>query len=454
MPEPLAQERPDRVVGRSARGCRARPASRRAGGSGPARNGCGSARGSPSGASRRRARPGRSSRPDRRPVEVARVERLQRVAHDDPSAPPLGAGRWRRHVEQLADRHGRRPALVGALVAAGVGDDQAVGGGQQRVEQQLAVLAARRRCSPTRGSQQQDVVAVAERRGAGTRRRRGPCRQITRCGHRAHRHQRADGEVAGAEVGPGRAAGEPVGQQRRGPRRATAGRRRRRPRLGDDVVEQALELAALPRRRARSSAQSASAAPAMAVAQPADGLGVGERVDARRRAGSTNSAKRPARSIAPLSTSSSGSAPPNRRPVLLGHRDPQQQPVEARRPTCPPATRLEPVGRAMLRVEAPADPRLRRPTRRSGPRSSSSRRNRRRTGGAVGEVEHLRRRSAARRRGRAARPPRRGPGWSGAASGRPGGRAAARPPSGRRRTTRRRRTSRGSAARTSRCRGT
>ena len=67
-------------------------------------------------------------------------------------------------------------------------------------------------------------------------------------GHRAHRDERADGEVAGPEVGPGRAPPEAVGEE--GPevgapeldRAHDAGRAR----LLDQLVEQALQLHALP----------------------------------------------------------------------------------------------------------------------------------------------------------------------------------------------------------------
>ncbi len=77
--------------------------------------------------------------------EVAGVERLQWVAHHDAGAGRRAIGAARRrvdHVEQLADRHRRRAPDVGALVVAGVGDDQLVGRGEHGVEQQLAVLAA------------------------------------------------------------------------------------------------------------------------------------------------------------------------------------------------------------------------------------------------------------------------------------------------------------------------
>ena len=175
---------------------------------------------------------------------------------------------------------------------------------------------------------------------------------------------------------------------------------------------------------------------------------------------STSSAKRPARSIAPLSTSSSGSTPPNSRcssSVIV-------TPSSTRsRPGAPGAgvERVELERRAVRGVEAPADAARRRPSPRCRARSSSSKPEAAAHRLAVGEVEHLRGGQPLARRGRAARRRRRAPGWSGAASGRRAGRA------GRAGATsagsaslvvvvrpRRRRTSPGSAARTSRCPGT
>ena len=136
---------------------------------------------------------------------------------------------------------------------------------------------------------------------------------------------------------------------------------------------------------------------------------------------SISSAKRPARSIAPLSTSSSGSTPPEQPLVVLGHRHAEQQAVgparqvpvgscsslngarcAASRPQRIPLSRdplLDPREVVVVETEAAAD-RL-----------------------AVGEVEHLRGgqplagelEQLARRR--------RAPDWSGAASGRRAGRA-------------------------------
>ena len=82
----------------------------------------------------------------------------------------------------------------------------------QRVEQQLAVLGARVALADVRVGEQQ-VVAVARRLAredavVEAEQADDPVR------HRAHRHQRADRQVAGAEVRPRRAALEALGEQR------------------------------------------------------------------------------------------------------------------------------------------------------------------------------------------------------------------------------------------------
>src|SRR5690606_20260653 len=74
--------------------------------------------------------------------EVARVERLQRVAYHH-LVERLRPGRGGDGVEQLPERHRGRAAGAGALVGARVHHDQVLGGGADRVEEQLAVLAAR-----------------------------------------------------------------------------------------------------------------------------------------------------------------------------------------------------------------------------------------------------------------------------------------------------------------------
>ena len=183
-------------------------------------------------------------------VEVAQVERLQRVLDDHPLARRRRVGEPRGaidDVEQLAERDRRRPPQVRPLVPGRVRDHQVVGRGQHRVEQQLAVLAAGVAIADVRIEEEQ-VVAVA-RRLPGEDAVVESHQADDAMRHRPHRDERADREVPGAEARPRRSAAQPVGEQR-----ADLGQRQRRLRdraggraLGDDVLEQAAELDALPR---------------------------------------------------------------------------------------------------------------------------------------------------------------------------------------------------------------
>ena len=158
----------------------------------------------------------------------------------------LGAHRPIDDVEQLADRNGRRAAQVRALVCPRVGDDQPLGRRHQRVKQHLAVLGARVAVADV-GLGEQQVVAVAA----------GPARELAvvepedahdPVRNRAHRVQRADRQVAGAEVRPRRAPAKAIGEQHAdvGELELGAASRRRLAGIGVDVAEQALELATLP----------------------------------------------------------------------------------------------------------------------------------------------------------------------------------------------------------------
>jgi hypothetical protein len=179
--------------------------------------------------------------------EVLGVERLERVMDDDRVAWPLpvdGPHRPVDHVEQLPDGDGGRALGVRALVAAGVGDEKAVARRHQRVEQQLAVLRARVALTDVRVVQA-EVVAVA--RGLAREDAVVQAEQADDAvGDRPHRHERAERQVARAEVGPGGAALEPFLQERpdfgEGDREAAGG-----PGLLVEVLEKPVELAALPR---------------------------------------------------------------------------------------------------------------------------------------------------------------------------------------------------------------
>ena len=234
-------------------------------GSGPAKNGGGSVRGPAAAA--------RTGVPERveaeRPLvlsawrEVARVERLQRVVGGDDVAHPRAVGTRRRpveRVEQLAERHGRRHGRAGALVGAGVGDDEVVLGGADGVEEQLAVLAARVALADPRVAGEH-VVAVA-----GALPREDAVVQAEQADdavrHRAHRHEGADGQRAGAEAGPGRPAGEAARRAGRARRRGRAARCcRRRPRR----CRRARRAAAAAARPCRTSS---AASPLTASSRP------------------------------------------------------------------------------------------------------------------------------------------------------------------------------------------
>ena len=214
--------------------------------------------------------------------------------------------------------------------------------------------------------------------------------------------QRADGQVAGAEVGARRAAREAVGEQR-----AHLGERERRVavaparRLGDDLVEQALQLGALPGVARRGRGQrvggvgdrarptpsigcrraSASSAPAEPVDQLGEAAGEVDRaaVDVVER----QHARRTAAGRPRSSSRRAAAGPGPARQVPVGQR------VELER-------------RAVRGVEAPADAASRDPVLRA------ARGRRRRAGSGAAPARGRRgrapaRRSAAARRARAAR---------------------------------------------------
>ena len=183
-------------------------------------------------------------------LEVAGVVGLQRVPGQDRLA-HRRRGRAVGGVEQLAERDGGWATGAGVLVGAGVGDDDVLGRGEQRVEQAAGGPRCGASRSPVSGRRSQHVVAVD-----GAAAREHPVVESDQAHDavrdRAHRHHRADGERAGAEVGARRSAGQPGLQQRadvgaaaarvrrprttrpHGPARARAGaaarRRPRRPR--------------------------------------------------------------------------------------------------------------------------------------------------------------------------------------------------------------------------------
>ena len=139
---------------------------------------------------------------------------------------------------------GRRCA--GPLVGAGVGDHHLLGGGQQRVQHQLPVLGAGITFTDS-GFPGQHVVAVLpggawEDPVVHAQQADHPVR------HRPHRHHGAHGEGAGAEVRPGRPAGQPAGEQRPdvGPARAKCVPHRPASRSPATVGELAAQFRGLP----------------------------------------------------------------------------------------------------------------------------------------------------------------------------------------------------------------
>ncbi len=200
-------------------------------------------------------------------LEVARVERLEGMLHDDrlPGSARRPAHRVVDDVEQLADGDGRRTRQVRALVTSRVGDHQVVLRRQQGVEEELAVLAAHVAVAdPGRTRGQVVPVPLDVPREAAVvepEQAHHPVRD------RTHRDEGADGEVPGPEVRPRRLALEPVRHDRADVVTAQlhaagvlAGRR-----LGHELLQQGGELRALPVVARRGRAQR--------VGRPGQGVG-------------------------------------------------------------------------------------------------------------------------------------------------------------------------------------
>ena len=131
---------------------------------------------------------------------------------DDDALPDLLRGGHVEGVQQFVQRHRGRTRLPRVLIGPGVGDDQLFGGRADGVEQQLPVLRTDVAFAGHRVAGQH-VVAVddAEAREDAvveTDQADHPVR------HGPHRHHRAHGQGSGAEVGPGRASGQVLVEQR------------------------------------------------------------------------------------------------------------------------------------------------------------------------------------------------------------------------------------------------
>jgi hypothetical protein len=114
-------------------------------------------------------------------------------------------------VEQFADGNSRGASEVAALVAAGIGDDEAIGRSQECVEEELAILGASIAVAEV-GIGGDEVVAVSfdvarEDAVVETEETHDSVR------HRAHWDEGANGEVPGAKVRSRRATAEPIAQK-------------------------------------------------------------------------------------------------------------------------------------------------------------------------------------------------------------------------------------------------
>ncbi len=149
------------------------------------------------------------------------------VTTDSVASPPSAVRAVRSMTSSSSDRGtaGGRGSLVRSS-APGGRDDEAVGGRQERVEEQLAVLGPGIAITDERVAGAESSPSAG--RCPGNAPSSSPSTQTTRCGHGPHRHQRAHGDGAGAEVGAGREPTEPVGEQR--PHLGQRQRPRRRPR--------------------------------------------------------------------------------------------------------------------------------------------------------------------------------------------------------------------------------
>jgi hypothetical protein len=133
---------------------------------------------------------------------------------DDDTRRPAGRAALRdvHGVQQLTDGYRRGSLRTGALVRAGVQDDQMVSSRHERVEEQLTVLSATVTLAD-QGLAEEEVIAVTRR---PTRERPVVHAEKTDhpVWHRPHRNHGAHRQMTGAEAGSGRAALQSTGQER------------------------------------------------------------------------------------------------------------------------------------------------------------------------------------------------------------------------------------------------
>ena len=300
-------------------------------------------------------------------VEAPRAGGAQRARRRSSAGPTAAAGgggrstsrarptvgrcaRWRRSTSRssLTGTAGGSTSLVRAS-RPGVGDDERVAGGEHRVEQELAVLGPAVVVAEVAGSQRAGRRRRARRRG-GRRRRRG------RRGTRPGGARTASGTSVHIVRSPVRNAARVGWPRRRSARRSriSASRSGGPPPAAGlvlDLGQQPVELGPLP-----------------GVGGPGVEEQVGGGVDRRHPSASgrgsvrsrtasprrpTSSAKRPARSMSPESTSSSGRTPPTSRWSSSDIATPSRRRC---RPAShvPVSTAARSYGRPVGAVEAPA----------------------------------------------------------------------------------------------------
>ena len=257
-------------------------------------------------------------------------------------------------VEQLAEGDGGRAVLAGGLVEAAVGDHESFAGGHDRVEQELAVLAAQVALAGERGAGE-DVVAV-DGRGAREHAVVETEQAHDAVRHRAHRHHGADGERAGAEVGPGRLARQPFGHQCADVGEPQLEGAAGAPRVAGECRELALHLAGLPLVAAGDGGEGVEAL-AEGVEPVVDGVAAAQPVgdclqpveELGEPAGQLDAGR-------PDVVERQGGADPARAVGLrvVGHRHPGEDPVEAEAPGVLDVA-VEPVRRPVLLVVGPTD---------------------------------------------------------------------------------------------------
>ena len=393
-PSRCAQEAADRVPAGTDAGRRARRPAAVAAGSGSRRNGRAGAAGSAAAPRSGERGPVEAERPGRR-VAGTKLRasngcsgwRDQHVlAHRAPASRCALEG-----VEQLAERHRGRPLRAVVLVGAGVGDHERLARRRRIASSSSCRSSLRRSRSPVSGSRastsspsttaaaREDAVVEAEQADHPVR-------------HRAHRHHRADGERAGAEVragGPAAAAAAPAARARRPAAAASLVRRRAARRRPSASSSSRSSCAGLPaRRRGGTAVEAASTPSTSASSHSLDGASPSQRLDDPRAAG-----RRARRTGRPGRCRAADVVERQRVRRASGARPrPSSTPSSSRSSRCArcSARSRQPVRRAVRRRRGPSgSPACSTQSVSSARGRRRSNPNRRRTGAAARQVEHL-----------------------------------------------------------------